>query len=37
MPQRAYCLSCHMQTNQEFLRTVTEQSVEMEDLRTQLR
>lgn len=31
------CVSCHTQTNQQFLKTVTEQSTEMEELRSQHR
>uniref|UniRef100_A0AAZ3PJX6 Sodium channel and clathrin linker 1 n=1 Tax=Oncorhynchus tshawytscha TaxID=74940 RepID=A0AAZ3PJX6_ONCTS len=37
MPHRRACLSCHTQTNQQFLKTLTEQSTEMEELRNQLR
>uniref|UniRef100_A0A8C2HSN8 Sodium channel and clathrin linker 1 n=1 Tax=Cyprinus carpio TaxID=7962 RepID=A0A8C2HSN8_CYPCA len=31
------CLFCHTQTNQQFLKTVAEQSSELEELRSQLR
>ena len=37
MPHRRACLSCHTQTNQQFLKTLTEQSTDMEELRNQLR
>ncbi len=37
MPGRRSCLSCHTQTNQQFLKTVAEQSSELEELRRQLR
>uniref|UniRef100_A0A4W5JV83 Uncharacterized protein n=1 Tax=Hucho hucho TaxID=62062 RepID=A0A4W5JV83_9TELE len=37
MPHRRACLSCHTQTNQQFLKTLTEQSTEVEELRNQLR
>uniref|UniRef100_A0A672JW42 Sodium channel and clathrin linker 1 n=1 Tax=Sinocyclocheilus grahami TaxID=75366 RepID=A0A672JW42_SINGR len=37
MPGRRSCLSCHTQTNQQFLKTVAEQSSELEELRSQLR
>lgn len=35
--KRQSCLSCHTQTNQQFLQTVAEQTTEMEALRSQLR
>lgn len=31
------CLPCHTQTNQQFLKTVTEQGTEMQELHSQLR
>lgn len=35
--KRQSCLSCHTQTNQQFLQTVAEQTTEMEALHIQLR
>lgn len=37
MAHRNLCLSCQTQTNQQFLKTVTEQGTELEEVRGQLR